>query len=46
MDKIWLDKGEDFRMKPYTVISTDDQAGMIELVLHSDTTANIHSVIN
>lgn len=29
MDKIWLDYGLDFRMKPYGVVSTLDQVGMI-----------------
>ncbi|CAD8121098.1 unnamed protein product [Paramecium sonneborni] len=42
MDKIWLDFGLDFRMKPYKVISTFDQVGMIEVVLNSDTTSSIH----
>ncbi len=42
MDKIWLDSGWDFRMKPYKVISTRDQAGMIECVLNSDTIAHVH----
>ncbi|KAL4490435.1 hypothetical protein ABPG72_002645 [Tetrahymena utriculariae] len=43
MDKIWLDAGHDFRMKPYKVITTDDQVGMIEIVNNSETTARIHS---
>ena len=43
MDKIWLDNGYDFRMKPYKVISTMDQVGMIEVVLNSETTSSIHS---
>ncbi|EGR27401.1 phosphatidylinositol- -diphosphate 3-kinase, putative [Ichthyophthirius multifiliis] len=42
MDKIWLDAGHDFRMKPYKVITTDDQVGMIEIVLKSETTSKIH----
>ena len=42
MDKIWLDHGYDLRMKPYKVVATKDQVGMIEVVLNSDTTANIH----
>ncbi|CAD8171964.1 unnamed protein product [Paramecium pentaurelia] len=42
MDKIWLDFGLDYRMKPYKVISTLDQVGMIEVVLNSDTTSSIH----
>ncbi|CAD8112451.1 unnamed protein product [Paramecium sonneborni] len=32
MDKIWLDAGLDFRMKPYKTISTQDNVGMIEVV--------------
>ena len=39
MDKIWLDYGYDYRMKPYKVISTLDQVGMIEVVLNSETTS-------
>jgi phosphatidylinositol-4,5-bisphosphate 3-kinase len=35
MDKIWLDAGMDFRMKPYKVIATMDQVGMIEVVRNS-----------
>ena len=41
MDKIWLDNGLDFRMKPYRVVSTADQVGMIEVVGNSNTTAGI-----
>lgn len=42
MDKIWLDTGYDFRMRPYKVMSTQDMVGMIEIVLNSYTTAKIH----
>lgn len=42
MDKIWLDYGIDYRMKPYRVISTLDQVGMIEVVLASETISQIH----
>lgn len=42
MDKIWLESGYDFRMKPYKVISTQDQVGMIEVVTNSRTTEKIH----
>ena len=42
MDKIWLDAGTDFRMKPYKVIATQDQVGMIEVVSSSRTTEKIH----
>ena len=45
MDKIWLDNGIDFRMKPYKVLSTDDMGGMIEIVTDSETTARIHNSI-
>lgn len=43
MDKIWLDAGMDFRMKPYKVIATQDQVGMIEVVSSSRTTEKIHA---
>lgn len=42
MDKIWLDSGFDFRMKPYKVIATKDQVGIIEVVLASETVSKIH----
>jgi phosphatidylinositol-4,5-bisphosphate 3-kinase len=42
MDKLWLDQGIDFRMKPYRVLATKDQVGMIEVVLNSETTSAIH----
>ena len=42
MDKIWLDNGLDFRMKPYKVLATLDQVGMIEVVLNAETTSKIH----
>ena len=42
MDKIWLDNGLDFRMKPYRVLATLDQVGMIEVVLNAETTSKIH----
>lgn len=45
MDKIWLDAGQDFRMKPYKVITTGDQVGMIEVVVHAETIAKIHASI-
>ena len=38
MDKIWLDDGYDFRMKPYKVVACKDQVGMIEFVQNSETT--------
>jgi len=42
MDKIWLDNGLDFRMKPYKVLASLDQVGMIEVVLNAETTSKIH----
>ena len=42
MDKIWLDNGIDFRMKPYRVLASLDQVGMIEVVLNAETTSKIH----
>lgn len=42
MDRIWLDNGLDFRMKPYKVLATYDQVGMLEVVLDSETTSSIH----
>lgn len=42
MDKIWLDAGMDFRMKPYKVIATQDNVGMIEVVTNSLTMEKIH----
>ena len=41
MDKLWLDDGLDLRMSPYGCVSTGDEVGMIEVVLNSETTANI-----
>lgn len=32
----------DFRMKPYKVIATMDQVGMIEVVKESITTSKLH----
>ena len=43
MDRIWLDNGLDLRMKPYRVICTADQVGMIEAVMNSNTLSNIHA---
>lgn len=42
MDRIWLDNGYDFRMKPYRVLATYDQVGMLEVVLNAETTSSIH----
>ena len=43
MDKIWLDAGLDLKMKPYRVLSTLDQVGMIEIVPDSDTIEKIQN---
>ena len=42
MDKIWRKEGLDLRMTPYQCVSTGDELGMLEVVVNSDTTANIH----
>lgn len=42
MDKIWLDEEKDFKMKPYKVVATLDQVGMIEVVINSYTISEIH----
>lgn len=41
MDTIWLENGLDLRMKPYQVVATGDQSGIIEVVANSETTAEI-----
>ena len=41
MDNIWLENGLDLRMKPYRVVATGDQAGVIEVVSDSETTSDI-----
>ena len=41
MEKIWLDDGHDFRMKPYKVITTNDRVGYIEVVMDSYTIKDI-----
>ncbi|KAL4450532.1 hypothetical protein ABPG74_019430 [Tetrahymena malaccensis] len=46
MDKIWLDNNLDLRMKPYNVVATLDQVGMLEIVQNSQTTAAIHKENN
>lgn len=42
IDRIWLDAGLDFRMKPYKVIATDDQVGLIEVVSQAKNISAIH----
>ena len=41
MDKIWLDNGYDFRMKPYKVVPTLQNIGIIEAILESETISKI-----
>lgn len=41
MDKLWKADQLDLEMNPYGCISTGDEEGMIEVVLNSDTMANI-----
>ncbi|XP_046389933.1 phosphatidylinositol 4,5-bisphosphate 3-kinase catalytic subunit delta isoform [Ischnura elegans] len=41
MDKLWKNEGLDLRMNPYGCISTEHRLGMIEVVLHAETIANI-----
>ncbi|XP_059547312.1 phosphatidylinositol 4,5-bisphosphate 3-kinase catalytic subunit delta isoform isoform X2 [Myotis daubentonii] len=41
MDILWKQEGLDLRMTPYGCLSTGDRTGLIEVVLRSDTIANI-----
>lgn len=41
MDMLWKKQGKDLRMQLYRAVATGDSVGMIEVVLDSDTTANI-----
>eukprot|EP01052_Picozoa_sp_SAG31_P004888 SAG31_NODE_208_length_20313_cov_6.143119_5_plen_298_part_00 len=41
MDGIWRRQGLDLKLIPYGCVATGDEIGMIEVVLDSDTTANI-----
>eukprot|EP01119_Soliformovum_irregulare_P017393 TRINITY_DN5165_c0_g1_i1.p1 TRINITY_DN5165_c0_g1~~TRINITY_DN5165_c0_g1_i1.p1 ORF type:complete len:1287 (-),score=389.49 TRINITY_DN5165_c0_g1_i1:1418-5278(-) len=41
MDKFWKSEGLDLELSPYGCIATGDEQGMIEVVLNSDTCANI-----
>lgn len=41
MDVLWKREGLDLRMTPYGCLSTGDRTGLIEVVLRSDTIANI-----
>lgn len=44
MDKIWKLRGYNLHLKPYGVMATGNDVGMVEVVLNSDTTANINRV--
>ena len=41
MDKLWLNQSLDLHLKPYKVLATGNQAGMLEIVLNSETVNNI-----
>ncbi|KAM9039357.1 phosphatidylinositol 4,5-bisphosphate 3-kinase catalytic subunit delta isoform [Sarcophilus harrisii] len=41
MDVLWKQEGLDLRMTPYGCLSMGDRTGLIEVVSHSDTIANI-----
>ncbi|XP_062889212.1 phosphatidylinositol 4,5-bisphosphate 3-kinase catalytic subunit delta isoform [Mobula hypostoma] len=41
MDVLWKKQGLDYRMIPYACLSTGDKTGVIEVVPHSETIANI-----
>lgn len=41
MDVLWKQEGLDLRMTPYGCLSTGDKTGLIEVVMRSDTIANI-----
>eukprot|EP00004_Rigifila_ramosa_P017917 TRINITY_DN4410_c0_g1_i2.p1 TRINITY_DN4410_c0_g1~~TRINITY_DN4410_c0_g1_i2.p1 ORF type:complete len:1276 (-),score=331.80 TRINITY_DN4410_c0_g1_i2:61-3729(-) len=41
MDKLWQSEGLDMEMSPYGCVATGEEMGFIEVVLNSDTTANI-----
>ncbi|KAJ6656821.1 hypothetical protein lerEdw1_003152 [Lerista edwardsae] len=41
MDILWKKEGLDLRMTPYGCLSTGDKTGLIEVVMRSDTIANI-----
>ena len=43
MDNVWLENEQDYKMKPYRVLATNDQVGMIEMVEKSDTLSDIHN---
>jgi phosphatidylinositol kinase/protein kinase (PI-3 family) len=41
MDRLWKAEGMDFQMNVYGCISTGDEVGLLEVVLNSETMANI-----
>jgi phosphatidylinositol kinase/protein kinase (PI-3 family) len=41
MEKLWKKEGLDLELTPYGCVATGDEEGMIEVVLNSDTLANI-----
>mmetsp|Transcript_5059 Transcript_5059/g.11040 ORF Transcript_5059/g.11040 Transcript_5059/m.11040 type:complete len:1146 (-) Transcript_5059:375-3812(-) len=41
MDRLWQKEGLDLCLKPYATVSTGDDQGMLEVVMHSETIANI-----
>ncbi|XP_043919061.1 phosphatidylinositol 4,5-bisphosphate 3-kinase catalytic subunit delta isoform [Protopterus annectens] len=41
MDILWKQEGIDLRMTPYACLSTGDRTGLIQVVMKSDTIANI-----
>lgn len=43
MDRFWKEQGGlDLQLLPYKAMATGDQAGLIEVVLNAETTANIN----
>ncbi|KAF0701280.1 Aste57867_8209 [Aphanomyces stellatus] len=42
MDEMWRDEGMDLAMEPYKCVSTGPMTGIVQVVLHSVTTAAIH----
>jgi len=41
MERTWESEGLDLRLSPYACVATGDEIGFLEIVLNSDTTANI-----
>ncbi|CAK4644939.1 hypothetical protein LEN26_006542 [Aphanomyces euteiches] len=42
MDEMWREDGKDLAMEPYKCVSTGPMTGLVQIVLHSVTTAAIH----